>query len=302
MPRALETAVEEMPKRRSGLPAQRSLGAIVAIGFTAVLVLLGFLVGLTIYEVDRTQRLRRALTDEVHPALIAIDDLRVSLFQVNEALRDHLMGLSPYGTGAYQHSSRMLARDLSRVLERRHSAEERRIVAALRDAVQRFQMQADGLVQQSNSPPAILNERYRTLVRGSLDEAADAARALHERKMAQVARLREGMSHGGDALTWYLLLGFGIGGVTCILLARHTVMLITQPLYHLMSAAGALERGEYDRVAAMAGPAGERPGGGTPVNELVRLRHSFARAAAVLRDRETRLVKGPSAATAWKSS
>jgi PAS domain S-box-containing protein len=121
---------------------------------------------------------------------------------------------------------------------------------------------------------------------GEANRAAEAVRML---KIERRDRIREPMRQSSDTLTWYLLLGFGVGGLSCILLARHTITLITGPLRRLMTAARALEGGDYDRAVALGELPGAETGGMEPANELARLGQSFARAATALREREARI-------------
>jgi PAS domain S-box-containing protein len=271
------------------LTADQTLGTTIALGFAAVLTLLGLLVSLTIAEVNRTQHLQRALTDRIDPAISAVDDLQVSLYRVNGSLRDQMLQLSPDATAFYQGASRKLSQDLIRVAEREHTPEEVAAVGRLQAAAQEFQRVADQQIRPSSLPIPARQEIYRTQVLGALGEADRAAEAVRALKIRQRDAIRNEMRQSSDSLTWYLLMGFGVGGLGCILLARHTVKLITVPLRRLMTAARALESGDYDRAVTL----GELPGGGTgglePANELVRLGQSFARAATALREREARL-------------
>jgi PAS domain S-box-containing protein len=280
-------------RRRSPgiLAADWTLGATIALGFAAVLTLLGLLVGLTIVEVNRSQHLRRVLTDQIDPAISAVDDLQVSLFRVNEALRDQMLQLSGDANAIYQNASRDLSRDMSRVREREHLPEADASVARLQRAVEAFQRIADQQVRPSSLPFPARQEIYRTQVLGGLGEAYRAAEAVREFAVSRRDQIREQMRTSGDALTWYLLLGFGVGGLSCILLARHTVHLITVPLRRLMTAARALEGGDYDRAVALGEMPGAETAGMEPANELVRLGQSFARAASALREREARITQ-----------
>lgn len=279
-------------ERRSAgglLTADRALGSTIALGFAAVLTLLGLLVGLTVVEVNRSQHLRRVLTDQVDPAISAVDDLQVSFYRVNENLRDQIFQLSADAPAYYQSASRELSRNLGRVVEQEHTPAEAAAVARLRTAALEFQRIADLQLRPSSLPLPARQEIYRTQALGALADADRAAEAVRTLKTARRTQIREEMRQGSDTLTWYLLLGFGVGGLSCILLARHTVHLITVPLRRLMTAARALESSDYERAIALGELPGSETEGLEPVNELARLGQSFARAATALRDREARI-------------
>ncbi len=267
-----------------------SVGAWLAIGFGAAVLLLAGTSGLSAALIDRVARAERLQAEVLAPRAAAATSLEEALLRLGLAARTYALTRDPRHRAAYDDAVRSVGAAQERVAAggapdpQGGRAEALELVAPYRDAADAFVAMAARAPPPPGSPElrdaevALTERRESALARlsGYVARQEAASRAATAEILDLQARARSAIA--GAALAVLALIA-----ATSLLVARR----IRGPALELVEATRRLAAGDHAGAAALASP-----GSGVSArrNELRRLGEAFGRMALDVESRERQIV------------
>lgn len=253
-----------------------------AIGFAVLLLLLAATLAVVVHFHTRSARAQTRLVEQIAPQAQALEDLESAVINLAVQVRRQLLFPDGSRLAAYHAGRDQLAAALERVGQSPMNANESRLFAAARPAVEQYERQGDQLVEKHRrsgidvADEIALSEQREAALR-SLREL----RRIGDRKQAAAfATMNAARTQASAAMFAAALLAIVLFLTLAVLITRA----LRRPVAELLGVARALQAGDWQPALALGAALPEAPRG-----ELAQLARGFATAAAAVAQRERRL-------------